>query len=225
MTSSEDDIDRMEAALLAAMADDDTPSWTTPDDLSRISIEGLIAADTLGRTLPSHGNIQITGDGVNGSSARVADVARVMTGFQRLATAVGAAQQGDKTLDRQPNADVRRRTDLLLRASPAPGSLILSLTPATSPITETGHADGKVGMFAELETDDQMLDTAIGATIDVFAAGNDIGPAPADSLFVQRLGEMGPRTAPPYATFPRPWAGPDSTSKSTGSNRPTPPAG
>lgn len=195
MTTSEDDIDRMEAAILAAMADDDTPSWTTPDDLSRISIEGLIADDTLGRTLPSRGNIRITGDGVIGASARVSEVARVMAGFQRLATAVGAAQEGDKALGRQPNVDVRRRTDLLLTASPGPGSIILTVTPASSPITETGHGDGKVGMFAELETEDQLLDTAIGATIEVFAAGNDIGPSPAESRFVQRLAEMGPRTA------------------------------
>ncbi|OBJ81424.1 hypothetical protein A9W97_02430 [Mycobacterium gordonae] len=185
----------MEAAVLAAMTDDDTPAWSTPDDLSRISVEALIADDTLGRTLPSRGNIRISGDGVTGASARVSEVARVMAGFQRLATAVGAAQQGDKALGRQPNAEVRRRTDLLLRASPGPGSIILTVTPATSPITETGHAGGRVGMFAELETDDQLLDTAIGAAIDVFSAGNDIGPSPAQSRFVQQLAEMGPRTA------------------------------
>ncbi|OCB17834.1 hypothetical protein A5689_23860 [Mycobacterium intracellulare subsp. yongonense] len=185
----------MEAAVLAAMTDDGTPAWSTPDDLSRISVEALIADNSLGRTLPSHGNIRLSGDGVTGASARVSEVARVMAGFQRLATAVGAAQQGDKALGRQPNADVRRRTDLLLRASPGPGSIILSVTPATSPITETGHGGGKVGMFAELETDDQLLDTAIGAAIDVFSAGNDIGPSPARSRFVQQLAEMGPRTA------------------------------
>jgi hypothetical protein len=195
MTTSEDDIDRMQAAILAAVTDDDTPAWSTPDDLSRISVEALIADDSLGRTLPSRGNIRLSGDGVTGASARVSEVARVMAGFQRLATAVGAAQQGDKALGRQPNADVRRRTDLLLSASPGPGSIILTVTPATSPITETGHAGGKVGMFAELETDDQLLDTAIGAAIDVFSAGNDIGPSPAQSRFVQQLTEMGPRTA------------------------------
>jgi hypothetical protein len=31
--------------------------------------------------------------------------------LQRVASAVGAARQGDKVLDGQPNADVRRRTD------------------------------------------------------------------------------------------------------------------
>lgn len=101
-------------------ANETAPAWTTLDDLSRISVEALIADQTLGRTLPSHGNIRISGDGVTGASARVSEVARVMTGFQRLATAVGAAQQGDKTLGRQPNTDVRRRTDLLLQASQAP---------------------------------------------------------------------------------------------------------
>jgi hypothetical protein len=195
MATSEHDIDRMETAILEAMANEAVPAWTTPDDLSRISVEALTADEPLGRTLPSHGNIRISGDGVTGASARVSEVARVMTGFQRLATAVGAAQQGDKTLGRQPNADVRRRTDLLLRASPGPGSIILTLTPATSPITETGHANGMVGMFTELETEDQLLDTAVGAAIDVFAAGNDIGPSPAESRFVQQLAQMGPRTA------------------------------
>ncbi|KAA8939197.1 MAG: hypothetical protein F6Q13_19405, partial [Mycobacterium sp.] len=43
--------------------------------------------------------------------------------------AEGAAQQGDKALRRQPNAEVSRRTDLLLRASPGPGSIILTVTP------------------------------------------------------------------------------------------------
>ncbi|EIC64884.1 hypothetical protein OUW_13530 [Mycobacteroides abscessus M93] len=189
----------MAAAIVAAMtgpdADTQVPDWSTPDDLARIGIEAMIAADPLGRTLASQGNIRITGDGVTGSSARVNDVARVMTGFQRLATAVGAAQQGDKTLGRQANADVKRRTDLLLTAGPGPGSIILTVTPRTSPIAETGHTGGKVGMFAELETHDQMLDTAVATAIDVFTAGNDIGPAPQDSAFVRQLGDMGPRTA------------------------------
>jgi hypothetical protein len=195
MTTNDGDIDRMESAVLAALADEDAPTWATPDDLSRISLEALIADNTLGRTLASRGTIRLTGEGVTESSARASEVTRVMTGFQRLATAVGAAQQGDKALGRQPNAEVRRRTDLLLMASPSPGSIILALTPATSPIAETSHPGGRVGMFAELETDDQLLDTAIGAAIEVFAAGNNIGPTPTDSQFVQQLGEMGPRTA------------------------------
>ncbi|QCH22639.1 hypothetical protein [Mycobacteroides salmoniphilum] len=199
MATPSEELDRMQAAIVAAMtgpnADTQVPDWSTPDDLARIGIEALIAADPLGRTLASRGNIRITGDGVTGSSARVNDVARIMTGFQRLATAVGAAHQGDKTLGRQPNADVKRRTDLLLTAAPGPGSIILTVTPRTSPIAETGHAGGKVGMFAELETDDQMLDTAVAAAIEVFTAGNDIGAAPQDSTFVRRLGDMGPRTA------------------------------
>ncbi|ALR10826.1 hypothetical protein MYCSP_04375 [Mycobacteroides saopaulense] len=199
MATPSEELDVLAAAIVAAMtgpdADTQVPDWSTPDDLARIGIEAMIAADPLGRTLTSYGNIRITGDGVTGSSARVNDVARVMTGFQRLATAVGAAQQGDKTLGRQPNADVKRRTDLLLTAASGPGSIILTVTPRTSPIAETGHSGGKVGMFTELETDDQMLDTAVSAAIDVFTAGNDIGAAPDESVFVRELGDLGPRTA------------------------------
>lgn len=195
MAIPDDELDRMESAIVAAMSDpgidERVPDWSTADDLSRIGIEALIDADPLGRTLASHGNIRITGDGVTGSSAKVNEVARVMTGFQRLATAVGAAQAGDKVLGKKPNADVKRRTDLLLTAAPAPGSIILTLTPALAP----AHEVGEPGMLDEFETDDQMLDTAVGAAIDVFTAGNDIGPAPEQSAFVHQLGDMGPRTA------------------------------
>lgn len=195
MTTPEEELDRLESAILAAMnapdIEEQLPDWSTAEDLSRIGIEAMIDADPFGRTLASHGNIRITGDGVTGSAAKVNDVARVMTGFQRVATAVGAAHTGDTALGKQANADVRRRTDLLLTAAPAPGSIILTVTPALTAIEEVGDP----GMFAELESDDQMLDTAVGTTIDVFAAGNDIGPSPDESAFVHQLGAMGPRTA------------------------------
>lgn len=196
MAISEDELDRMQAAIVAAMSEPDiderVPDWNTADDLARIGFEALIDADPLGRTLASHGNIRITGDGVTGSSAKVNEVARVMTGFQRLATAVGAAQTGDKALGKKANADVRRRTDLLLTAAPAPGSIVLTVTPALAPVDEYPDAPG---MLSEFEPDEQMLDTAVGAATEVFAAGNDIGPAPEESVFVHQLGGMGPRTA------------------------------
>ncbi len=185
----------MEAALLAAVDDPEfaatLPQWTSAEDLSRIGIESMRDADPIGRTLGSEGRVRITGDGVTGSTARVSEVARVMTGFQRLATAVGAAQTGDKALGRKPNADIRRRTELLLATSPAPGSIILTFTPMVAPSDEVGDP----GMLDEFETDDQMLDNAVGAAIDVFTAGYDIGPEPEKSAFVRQLGDLGPRTA------------------------------
>lgn len=41
----------------------------------------------------------------------------------------------------------------------------------------------------------------MAAAIDVFAAGNDIGSSPAESVFVRELGEMGPRTASAVRDF------------------------
>lgn len=195
MTTPDDELDRLESVILAAMNDpataDQIPQWSRAEDLTRIGIEALLDPDPFGRRLASHGNIRITGDGVTGSSARVSDVAHVMTGFQRLTTAVGASHAGDKILGRKPNADITRRTDLLLTAAPGVGSIILTITPAVAPIDEVGQP----GMIDELETDNQMLDTAVGATIDVFAAGNEIGPNPDNSDFVHQLSTMGPRTA------------------------------
>lgn len=195
MTTSDEELDRMEAAILGGMADPEiaaqVPDWTTPDDLTRIGIDAMIASDPFGRTMSSRGNIRITGDGVTGHSAKANDIARLMTGFQRLATALGAAGMGDKELGKQANADVRRRTDLLLTAAPGPGSIILTFAPALSFVDEAGTP----GMILDLETDEQMLDTAVSAVIDVFAAGNEIGASLDNSAFVAKLGDMGPRTA------------------------------
>ncbi|SHR17738.1 hypothetical protein LK468_08895 [Mycobacteroides abscessus] len=195
MTTSEEELDRMEAAILAGMADPEitarVPDWTTPDDLTRIGIDAMIASDPFGRAVFSRGNIRITGAGVTGHSAKANDVARIMTGFQRLATALGASHTGDKELGKQANAEVRRRTDLLLTAAPGPGSIVLTFAPVLSFMDEVGTP----GMILELETNEQMLDTAVGAAIDVFSAGNEIGASPHDSAFVAKLGEMGPRTA------------------------------
>jgi len=195
MTTPEEELDRLESAILAAITDPVTaeqiPDWTTADDLTRIGIDAMLDTHKFGRVLASHGNIHITGEGLSDSSARVNDVARVMTGFQRLTTAVGAAQTGDKALGKQANADVQRRTDLLLRAESSPGAIILGFTPATAPIDEIGDP----GMIEELESDEQMLDTAVGAAIEVLAAGNDIGPSALESAFVDLLSNMGPRTA------------------------------
>lgn len=195
MTTSEEELDRLESAILAAMTDPVTaqriPDWTTADDLTRIGIDAMLDADKFGRVLASRGNIHITGDGISDSSARVNDVARVMTGFQRLTTAVGASQTGDKALGKQANADVKRRTELLLSAESSPGAIILTFMPAVAPIDEIGDP----GMIEELESDEQMLDTAVDAAIEILAAGNDIGPSAIESAFIDLLGNMGPRTA------------------------------
>lgn len=167
MATSQDDIDRMQAA----MTDDDTPAWSTPDDLSRIS-----------------------GDGVTGA-ARVSEVAGVVAGFQRLATAVGVTQQGDKAPGRQPNADVRRRTDLPLRSPPGHGSIILTVTLPTSPIRRRRPRRRQGRHVRRDRTEDQLLDTAIGAAIDVFSAANDVGPSPHNRASCKQLAEMGPRIA------------------------------
>lgn len=195
MTTSDEELDRMEAAILTGIADPEiaasVPDWTAPDDPTRIGIDTMIATDRFGRAVSSRGNIRITGDGVIGHSAKANDIARIVTGFQRLATALGASGIGDKELGKQANADVRRRTDLLLTAAPGPGSIILTFAPALSFIDEAGAP----GMILELETDEQMLDTAIGAAVDVFTAGNEIGASPDDSAFVTKLGDLGPRSA------------------------------
>ncbi|AFC42720.1 MULTISPECIES: hypothetical protein [Mycobacterium] len=69
MATSGDDVDRMQAAILAAMMDHDTSALSTrDDDLSRISVAALVADDALGRTVSSRDDIRIRGDGVTGVS-------------------------------------------------------------------------------------------------------------------------------------------------------------
>jgi hypothetical protein len=166
-------------------------TWRTPDDLSRRSVEAMVASGD-GARLPSHGFLHLTGPGVSGSSALMDDVARLMSGFQRLVTAWGASLEGITTLRGKINNAVKARTRLRLIAGVAPGSVVLNITPDMPPAEELAP-DGQEAMIDQPVS--QRLDLVLEQVATLVGQASAIGPDATGSEVVKTIRELGPRTA------------------------------
>jgi len=180
------------AALQAKIAASDTKvTWRTPEDLSRRSVEAMVGTAG-GHRLPSHGTLHLTGEGVTGSSAPLDDIGQVMTGFQRLVTAWGAALEGAKNIGGRLSDAITAKTRLRLVAGIAPGSVVLNITPDLS----AGEELMPDGMEALIEQPtSQHLDQVMEQVASLVAGAEKIGPDPSDSPLVRTLQDLGPRAA------------------------------
>lgn len=202
MASSKHDIRDLERRLMAATSAPAT--WQTPDDVSRMSFEAMTADLSLIRTLPSTGVLRFSGGGVPDSTAPLSEITRALQHFQRLTTAIAAAGEGDKELGKQASVNVQRKSRLMIAGSPGRGSLLFDLTPETLPAEEISDGpDGAVSMFREPPDDDQQIDHAVSAVIDLIALGNALPPELTGSRFTDEITALGPRAAACMRDFTR----------------------
>lgn len=162
-------------------------SWRTPSDLTRISIESFAGERVAGRQQVSTGRLRLAGAPVSSSTAPVADVAEVLSQFQKLTTAVGGALEGFKGLRGQFNASVLSRTKLRM-AAPLTGSLIIQMVPDMSPDRELSP-DGQPSL--PMESDDQLVDRSVETIINLFEAVDTV----TGEEFLQSVSILGPRVA------------------------------
>ncbi|NVM97795.1 hypothetical protein [Arthrobacter sp. SDTb3-6] len=166
--------------------------WDTAADLSRISVEAMAVAATIGRTAVSTGSLRLTGDAVNVSMASMEAVGDLMAKWQRLVTAIGGSKRGFTGLRGRMNSGVVSSTKLLLNAGPAQGSVILEFQPATPPTDELSPT-GEVGVFDEPDT--QLVDESIGEAINIMKNAVALGPSADGSEFLGEVAGLGPRAA------------------------------
>ncbi len=167
-------------------------TWSEPDDLARRAMEAVAGESLPGRMMRSLGSIHLAGDGVEGSSARMSAVGDVMSNFQRLVAAEGAAQEGIKSVRGAFPAAVLARTHLRLVASPLAGSVVLEFMPESAPAAEL-RPTGDVMLLDEPRT--QRADEAVSAVIELLADARDLGPDVDGSNFLARISDRGPRVA------------------------------
>lgn len=168
------------------------PTWQTPSDLARISIDAMSTSMDVGRQMVSLGILRLTGDGVESSRASMEAVGELMTRWQRLVTAIGGSKRGFTGLRGRMNAEVVASTRLLLDAGPAAGSLMLQFQPETLPTTELSP-DGEVELFDRPEN--QLADEAVSEAMSLFEAVTVLGPDADGSLFLEEVSGLGPRSA------------------------------
>lgn len=161
-----------------------------PGDLGRLSIETLIARTGDPRDDSSKGVVRLSGAGVLGHAADLDDVGQIATLWQRCVSAVGAALEGSRSARGRIAADVKLRTQLLLDASPAPGSVVLNVTPKESPLHEA-FPDGQRSLVGAPRP---LADRASEALLDLLQRASNPSPHELDDLS-GRFQHFGPRVA------------------------------
>lgn len=181
--------DALSAFLAQTDASDRPLVSLQPGDISRMSIESFVAsAAGTARELASSGDLRLHGDGVVGSTADLAHVGLIATTWQKLVASVGAALEQVKSNRGQLPSDIVRRTTLALNASPSPGSVVLHITPKSSPFVEVAP-DGRMPM---LDIPRPLADRASEALIDLLGSATSATPASLEALSSTML-ELGPR--------------------------------
>ena len=113
-------------------------------------------------------------------------VGGVCQGFQRLVTNVAASRSGFRASRGRISQVVRQSTRLLLMASPAPGSVVLSLSsPVLPPQVEVP--------LPGTEAPSSVLDEAVLDVLDLMAAAREADGIEDD--YAPRLKELGARAA------------------------------
>lgn len=196
MTSSHNDADEFLASLIeSATAAGHDVEWTTPDDLARRSRETLMARSVVGRPGASRGHLRLAGEGVINHAIRLADLGGVLSSFQRTVSAVGGALDGFKSARGALPAALVQRTNLRLDAAPAPGSVVLEITPEQSPADELYPA-GNVPLE---DTERPLADRSVNEVIRLLGVGaqSDASATQFRSEFI----ELGPRAASAVRAF------------------------
>lgn len=166
-------------------------------DLSRVGRERHEGLQSLIREAASVGAFRLSGEGVTGHEAPLDDVTVVGMALQRLFTAIGASLEGFKNIRGPISREVSSKTRLGLRAAPRLGSLVLDLSPRTSPSDEL-RSRGEVFNTSDM----QLVDSVVSKLSEVITAAIDHeGGAAGDTEFSSEVRALGPRAAGALRSF------------------------
>lgn len=169
------------------------PAFSDPDDVSRFSVETRLDRHPFARTQRSCGHLRLTGSGVLGHRAKLADVGNLASAFQKLVTALGSSISGAR---QSISTKAQQLTELHLDSSPAPGSLILNFLPVVAPEQELRSK----GEMIDSEPD-QLIDKTFSALSKLLQSGSS--PAHSDHIaeLLQGYGSMTSVTLRNFATI------------------------
>lgn len=166
--------------------------WETPEDLSRLSLESFVQSrgeDV--RHATSRGQLRLSGAGVIGHSAPLADVAALSGAWQKAVSAVAASLEGFTSVRGKLKSEIQRRSELVLTAAPAPGSLILTIEPKASPMAEV-EPNGQPAM---LDRNRPLADKASERLVTLLEHLGKADPGESVEQVAAEMRELGPRVA------------------------------
>lgn len=159
------------------------------EDVARNSLQALLDdGSALSKArLSSSGMIRLTGEGVKGHSANLANTGILMTAWQKLVTSVAAAKHGYKSLRGTVKKNIADATALNLTAGFQPGSVIIPISPAANKVEEL-FPQGEPLVDSQPRT---TIDQAMEETINLLAQA----PECSQDELIELLQPHGPRVA------------------------------
>lgn len=174
------------------------PQWDRPEDLTRMSIEGLWGSRSAARIVRSTGSIRVAGSNVRDHQARLDAAGHILLNFQRLVNAAGAAKKGIRSNRGALPSEVTTLTQLKLLMQPLPGSMVFEIGPETLPEAELVAEEG-VAIFDQAQR--QFVDECVVDAIGLVRVAHQIGPDADEGQFIQLVKEGGPRVASAVKEF------------------------
>jgi hypothetical protein len=169
---------------------DNLPKVTEEEllDIPRRSMERFVARQTGDvRTLSSHGFIRLFGGSVVDHTVALDAAGSILTSLQKSVTNFGAALSGNKTIRGALPSSLSERTQLLLTASPQPGSIVFTLSP------EAPGYDELYPQPALFQNENSPLaDQAMKGILELLSEIDTTSPDASDE-FVSHLDNLGPR--------------------------------
>lgn len=188
--SDRDELMRHLLDELAAAPAEDFPEWEDAADLGRLHLQAFARDQAGGFELgASRGELRLTGRGVRGHSLDLADAGQMMSDFQTLVTASGAALRGQTNTRGRLAAEVIDGTRLALTASPGAGSVVLEFA-SVADEAEERYPQGAARLDGEPVP---LVQRSIDTTFEILAAAAAPGShgEAVEALFTG----LGPRAA------------------------------
>lgn len=170
-----------------------------PADASLASVNAFIRENSDNDETASCGVIHIAGPSIVGNSAPVKAVGGLLTSVQGAVDAIGASIAGVRSTHGAIPSSISGRTQMSLVASPMPGSVVIQVAPTLDRMTDL-YPHGEALFDIEEESGTKPL--ADLAFNEFSTLVRDLEQStPDDSLFIDRLADLGPRVASAMKEF------------------------
>lgn len=183
-------------SLLEGLGFDRSVNYLLPEDLNELSVsslKGFVDQTHLRHSAETTAIVHVTGPAVAANTAPLRSIGDFMIHLQGIFDSIGASISGFKSLRGNIPADLMKRTELSLIASPLPGSVILEVAP-TKPRLEDLYPQGEALFDVEKVVGAKPLADSAFDELSSLMADLEI-EQPDQGKFIEHLANLGPRVA------------------------------
>ena len=147
----------------------------------------------------SIGVLHFTGPAIKGHCAPIEVVGNTLSNIQNVMNAIGASIKGFSTPNGQIPFNITNRTELMMIASPSPGSVVIHVQPKMSRFEDLCPDDTPMLDIGEEFDDKPLADKCFETFIDLISSTTE--DSPEHEKLINMLTDLGPRASSSVRTF------------------------